>query len=291
MLSACAPLSGDLKPFDGTDYKYPPSQFLNAVQAHATYQLGPEPSHPAYQQQWHIRRMALVATALTGPAATWFNGLSETTKATWSTFTAAFLKQFDTVTAQFRAQAEAQTIKFKPEDSISIYACKIEDLVNKGWPEFDAKMRNREYVNVFIQGLPYDLKRIANGKKLEHTPTVDSPIINFQVLKDYINRKHLAQEMTPKDPNPIFSVQNTYTDSYRNRNYQSHRSRSPYNKHDPNNKESSQFNKFCSYCRKNGHSISRCFKRQMNKYRESNEKSAPKLSNSKTTTKYSEIIS
>ena len=78
--------------------------------------------------------------------------------------------------------------------------------------------------------------------------------------------------MTPKDPNPIFSVQNTYTDSYRNRNYQSHRSRSPYNKHDPNNKESSQFNKFCSYCRKNGHSISRCFIRQMNKYRESNEK-------------------
>ena len=78
--------------------------------------------------------------------------------------------------------------------------------------------------------------------------------------------------MTPKDPNPIFSVQNTYTDSYRSRNYQPHRSRSPYNKHDPNNKESSQFNKFCSYCRKNGHSISRCFKRQMNKYRESNEK-------------------
>ena len=56
--------------------------------------------------------MALVATALTGPAATWFNGLSEKSKATWSTFTTAFLNQFDAVTAQFRAQAESQTIKF-----------------------------------------------------------------------------------------------------------------------------------------------------------------------------------
>ena len=95
--------------------------------------------------------MALVATALTGPAATWFNGLSEKSKATWSTFTTAFLNQFDAVTAQFRAQAEAKSIKLKPEVSISIYACKIENSVKKGWPEIDAKMRNREYVNVFIR--------------------------------------------------------------------------------------------------------------------------------------------
>ena len=150
--SACAPLSGDLKPFDGTDYKYSPEQFLNAVQARATYQLGPEPIHPPYQYQWHVRRMALVATALTGPASTWFNSLPNDKKLDWLTFTTAFFQQFDNVTAQFRAQAETQTIKLNPTESISIYACKIEDLVNKGWPEFDPKMKNREYVYIFIQG-------------------------------------------------------------------------------------------------------------------------------------------
>ena len=129
---SCAPLSGDLKPFDGTDYKYPPAQFLNAVNARTTYQLGPEPTNPQYQYQWHIRRMALVATALTGPADTWFNSLDNTYKSDWSRFTSIFLKQFDTVTALFRAQAEAQIIKFNPStDSISVYACKVEDLVNK----------------------------------------------------------------------------------------------------------------------------------------------------------------
>ena len=59
--------------------------------------------------------MALVATALTGPSATWFNDLLETSKAIHGQFLLLLsLKQFDTVTARFRAQAEAQTIKFKP---------------------------------------------------------------------------------------------------------------------------------------------------------------------------------
>ena len=57
--------------------------------------------------------MALVATALTGPAATWFNSLDNTHKSNWTSSTSFSLKQFDTVTAQFRAQAEAQTIKFE----------------------------------------------------------------------------------------------------------------------------------------------------------------------------------
>ena len=165
MLSACAPLPGSLKPFDGTDYKYPPFKYSNAVQAHANYQLRPEHPHPPYQQQWHIRRMALVATALTGAAATWFYCPSEISKATWITFTSVFLKQIATVTTQFCAQAEAQTIKLKPEDSISIYAHKIEDHVNKSRPEFNARMRNKKYVNVFIQGVPFYLKGFDNGKK------------------------------------------------------------------------------------------------------------------------------
>ena len=67
-------------------------------------------------------------------------------------------------------------------------------------------MRNREYVNVFIQGLPYDLKRLAKGKKLEHYPRVEIPIRAFHTLKDNINRKHLASELTPKKSPSKFNI-------------------------------------------------------------------------------------
>ena len=83
--------------------------------------------------------------------------------------------------------------------------------------------------------------------------------------------------MTPKESTSVFTIQNIYT----NNNPSSYRSRSPYRRTDPDNKESSQFNKFCTYCRKNGHSISRCFKRQTNKYREMNEKAKQNYANNR----------
>ena len=95
----CEPLSSDMKRFDGTDHKNSIEQFLNAIQASATYQLGPEHTHPIYQYHWHLRGMAIVATASTDP--TWFNDIGETIKLNWLTFTSAFLQQFDNVTVHF----------------------------------------------------------------------------------------------------------------------------------------------------------------------------------------------
>ena len=45
-------------------------------------------------------------------------------------------------------------------------------------------MRNREYVNIFIQGLPFYLKRLANKEKLGHNPTSEEPVIPFDFLKN-----------------------------------------------------------------------------------------------------------
>ena len=50
-------------------------------------------------------------------------------------------------------------------------------------------MKNREYVHVFMQGLPFKLKCIANEKKIDHNPTVDEPVILFETLKNFVNRK------------------------------------------------------------------------------------------------------
>ena len=100
-----------------------------------------------------------------------------------------------------KAQAEAQNVQSNTNGSLSIYARHVEDLVKKGWPEYDAKLRNREYVKTFIQGLPFKLKRLATEKKSDQNPTLEKPVIAFEILKNWINRKNIANEKTPKPSN------------------------------------------------------------------------------------------
>ena len=168
-----------------------------------------------------------------------------------------FLEQFDSATVNFEAQAETQIIQLATHESISIYACRVEDLSIKWWLEFDSAKKNCDSVKVFIQCLPFKLKCIANENKLDHNPTVDEPVIAFETLKNFVYRKHLAYEMTPRFLNEVHYLET--------QERQSHQSRSQTRfQTDPDIEDSPQFNEVC---RRNGHSISRCFKRQTDKYR------------------------
>ena len=108
--------------------------------------------------------MDLVATSLDGPVSSWFNSLSEADAQDWSTLTLKFPKKFDSVTAQSKVQAEAQNVQLNTHECISSCGCRVEDLVDKGWPDYDVKMRNREDVVICIEGLPFKLKHLANKK-------------------------------------------------------------------------------------------------------------------------------
>ena len=79
--------------------------------------------------------MALVATSLDGPASALFNSLPGADTQDWSTFTLKFPKLFDSVTAQNKAQAETQNAQLNTFESIAVFACRVEDLVNKSWPD------------------------------------------------------------------------------------------------------------------------------------------------------------
>ena len=69
--------------------------------------------------------------------------------------------------------------------------------------------------------------------------------------------------MTPRPSNEM----NYFESRHR---YQRHSRPQARHQHDSNNKESPQLYKFCNYCRKGGHSISRYLKRQTNHYRKTN---------------------
>ena len=122
---------------------------MNGIKARSVYQPGPEPTNSEQYRIWNIRRMVLVATSLDGSASSWFKSPSETDNQDWSKFSTKFLIKSDSATMKFKAQAETQNIQLATHESISIYACRVEDLVKKRWPEFDSKMKNREYVIFF----------------------------------------------------------------------------------------------------------------------------------------------
>ena len=94
--------------------------------------------------------MALAETSLDGPASSWFNSLTEIDTQGWSIFSTKFLKHFDIATIKFKTQADAQIT----HESTFIYACRVEDLVENGWAQFDPEMKNREYIIIFKKTSP-----------------------------------------------------------------------------------------------------------------------------------------
>ena len=75
--------------------------------------------------------MAFVATSLEGPP---FHGLIVFLKLIRTTglhLQLGFFKQLDLVTAQNKAQAAVQNAQINTHESISFYACRVEDLVKK----------------------------------------------------------------------------------------------------------------------------------------------------------------
>ena len=103
-------------------------------------------------------------------------------------------------------ESQAQNIQFNLPEVYSSYACSVESLVNRGWPEFCSKLCNRENVFISVQGVPYIIISIAIEKKLRHHTTVDKPVNPIETLENNVNNKHLAYEMTPEAANAVTSL-------------------------------------------------------------------------------------
>ena len=63
-------------------------------------------------------------------------------------------------------------------------------------------MKNRDFVFLFIQGLSFVLKS-SQG----YVPLMIQPVIPFETLKNFIKRKHLAYEITPKSSDDANSLE------------------------------------------------------------------------------------
>ena len=83
--------------FRGKDPEYSVEDYLNAITANSTLNIGPEPIDTPLHQNWIQRRTAVIQTTLDGAAQKWFSVLPIDIKSDWKRFTQEFSKMFESV--------------------------------------------------------------------------------------------------------------------------------------------------------------------------------------------------
>ena len=91
-IGGSVPMQQSLRPFDGTDPIYTAENFLNAVTANMAMTAGPEQTDSPLHETWILRRIAIIQTALIGPAQQWYSHLPQDIKRIGKHFAANFRK-------------------------------------------------------------------------------------------------------------------------------------------------------------------------------------------------------
>ena len=67
-LGGSVPMQQSLRPFDGTDPTYTTEDFINAITANMVMTEVQEQTDSPFHEAWILKRIALIQTALIGPA-------------------------------------------------------------------------------------------------------------------------------------------------------------------------------------------------------------------------------
>ena len=267
-----AALSDPIKLFDGLDHTYPPEKFLAHLSARVTFQLGPQPVDIHSYLTWHSRRMSLLYCSLTGTASNWYDRLPQVYKDDWSSFLQIFRKQFYSQKHAYHAQIEALSLLKKDNENVRHFALKVETLVKQGWYNEYPSTINLKCNEIFTRGLPKKLKDFANKRQVKHISSSLEPSIPFHSLVNMVDSEDITLEKI-KTQELSLEINNLSNTFQQNTTIQDSPPEPPQVQvMDPNNKSKPQFKKYCSFCHKNNHSVSTCFRR-LNMLKESKPQS------------------
>ena len=79
-----------MKPFDDFDPKQTKEDILNAITAIMVMTVGPEQVDSLYHETWILKPIAMIQTALIGPAQQWFSHVPLEMKKNWQAFCREF---------------------------------------------------------------------------------------------------------------------------------------------------------------------------------------------------------
>ena len=130
-----SPISSDkpLMVFTRTDPDYSEEDYLNAVTANLSLNIGPEPVDTPLHQNWIHRRRALILTILDRAAQKLFSILPIDIESDCKRFTQEFSKMFDSERNKQHQIVFCNEICRIPNETIKQLAVKIETLVRKAY--------------------------------------------------------------------------------------------------------------------------------------------------------------
>ena len=275
-----------LEKFIGIDSSEDPTAFIRLLEKKISFSLGSRPAtnENNIQTVYDDRRKALFGSVLRGPAAEWFDSLEAAL--TWDEIKTQFIARFTDGKMQYRFRIEAENLKRQPDENIKSYIHRIKTLVDKGWPtpsDADANARTAcenqrigKCKDYFIRGLtPPGLKQKA------HQALIENPNKTWDALQTLIINKDtslvISAEMSGFQQTSSNSVttDSRFTSIEKTLNeisnmVKNHQINATY---DPNNPKMKQdFTRFCTYCKKSGHTVKFCWSLKRKKL---NEEKAP----------------
>ena len=141
-IKSATSISEPIKAFDGLDHNYTPEEYLQHIDARATFSLGLQPTSEHEYKFWNARRITFIQCSLIGAALSWYLRLNDTYKQDCHAFVQAFKKQFSSQKNPYYSQVEALNLAKKDIETVRHFAFKDQRLLDKGWCNENASTVN-----------------------------------------------------------------------------------------------------------------------------------------------------
>ena len=232
---------------------------------------GPEQTDSRFHEAWILKRIAMIQTALIGPAQQWYPHLPLDIKKNWQAFCREFQKTFDNRQSQPQAKLLFESITRASGEQIK--TLRIEQMSLKAYVNNAPDMRNAQMNDALVKALDPQLARIALKKIANHKSTAVEPQLPFEQLvekihqeditRTYIDRHKLMPNstITPTINNLSYDIDNlTVEDIQIIEQDIAHGINVVRHKYsnDPNFKGKPVFLNISKNCSRSGHSISTC---------------------------------
>ena len=160
-INSSTSISEPIKRFDCLHYNYTQEEYIQHIEARATFSLELQSTSEHEDNFWHARRMAFIQRSLTGTALSWYIRLNDTYKHDGHAFVQAVKKHFSSQKNPYYAQVKALSVSKKDNETVRHFALKVQQLVEKGWCNENASTINLECNEIFTKVLAKKPQRLC----------------------------------------------------------------------------------------------------------------------------------
>ena len=272
-----------LMTFSGNDPNQNATAFWNSVENKILFSLGQRPADNDARRSYDSRQRSLFGSLLTDTSLEWFNE-NVTNATTWAQLKDLFLNRFTDGRDQFKHRIDAENAARQDGELIKNYFHRIKSSVDRGWPEstdetvhateaaqnaertIQTRQRSQKYIDFSIKGLrPLALKQKAHEYMIEHPNANWDQFTNHVITKDltFIVATDPANKSTTDKMTSLETQIKELTKLIKNQEVSAINDPTSFQRRHPDIKGRPNSTRFCEYCRMNGHSISRCSKKQV----------------------------